>query len=383
MSTAAPARIHPARAVLRTEARLFRREPGSLFWILALPAAAAGDPRLDPVLPGAPTPTSAACGSIDVYVPVAVLLALIMAGLQAMPPVLTGYRERGILRRMSATPVRPSALLSAQMRAERRGRPGVGAARPRGRPARLRRTAARSSPSATLLALLLAVLAAASPSARWSPRCPGRRRSRARSARRCSSRRCSARACGCRCRPCRDLLARIVELTPFGAAARRPSTRRRPAHWPGWSHLGCWRRGPCCCGRGRALVPLGVRTTGAVQTGDMTRGGHADLERRREPLHIAGGRTGCSASASLLAAATAELIMPTRAEWYAAGALVGAALVLQLWWQRHRSRAPPGPEPARAGRRTTPSAGPSPSPSPGSTRSSRSTPSPATSTPTS
>jgi ABC-2 type transport system permease protein len=32
-----------------------------------------------------------------------------------MPPVITGYRERGILRRMSLTPVRPSALLTAQM----------------------------------------------------------------------------------------------------------------------------------------------------------------------------------------------------------------------------------------------------------------------------
>ncbi len=44
-----------------------------------------------------------------------VLIALIVAGIQAMPPVVTGYRERGILRRMSATPVRPPALLSAQM----------------------------------------------------------------------------------------------------------------------------------------------------------------------------------------------------------------------------------------------------------------------------
>ncbi len=52
---------------------------------------------------------------IDLYVPVSVLLAMIMAGLQAMPPVLTAYRERGILRRMSTTPVRPSALLTAQI----------------------------------------------------------------------------------------------------------------------------------------------------------------------------------------------------------------------------------------------------------------------------
>jgi len=52
---------------------------------------------------------------IDVYVPTLVLVALIVTGLQAMPPVLTGYRERGILRRMSLTPVRPSELLIAQM----------------------------------------------------------------------------------------------------------------------------------------------------------------------------------------------------------------------------------------------------------------------------
>ena len=52
---------------------------------------------------------------VDAYVPVSVLLGLIVGGLQAMPQTLTGYRERGILRRMSTTPVRPAALLSAQM----------------------------------------------------------------------------------------------------------------------------------------------------------------------------------------------------------------------------------------------------------------------------
>ncbi len=40
---------------------------------------------------------------------------MITAGVQSMPQALTGYRERGILRRMSTTPVRPSSLLSAQM----------------------------------------------------------------------------------------------------------------------------------------------------------------------------------------------------------------------------------------------------------------------------
>lgn len=52
---------------------------------------------------------------IDLYVPVVVLISLITAALQIFPPILTSYRELGILRRMSATPVRPSTLLSTQM----------------------------------------------------------------------------------------------------------------------------------------------------------------------------------------------------------------------------------------------------------------------------
>ncbi|MEV0574619.1 MULTISPECIES: ABC transporter permease [unclassified Streptomyces] len=104
----------PKLAVLRSEARLFLREPGSLFWILVFPAALL---TVLGLIPSFRHPDDGLGGRrvIDLYVPVAVLLAMIMAGLQAMPPVLTGYRERGILRRMSTTPVRPSALLGAQI----------------------------------------------------------------------------------------------------------------------------------------------------------------------------------------------------------------------------------------------------------------------------
>ncbi|MFE3515590.1 ABC transporter permease [Streptomyces sp. NPDC059166] len=104
----------PHTAVLRAEARLFLREPGSLFWIVAFPAVLLTILGLIPSF-REDDPALGGRSVIDLYVPVAVLLAMIMAGLQAMPPVLTGYRERGILRRMSATPVRPSALLAAQI----------------------------------------------------------------------------------------------------------------------------------------------------------------------------------------------------------------------------------------------------------------------------
>ncbi|MEV7676735.1 ABC transporter permease [Streptomyces sp. NPDC088752] len=100
--------------VLKTEARLFGREPGSLFWVMLSPALLLVILGLIPSFREA----SEDLGGrrvIDLYVPVSVLFALIMSGLQAMPPVLSGYRERGILRRMSTTPVRPGTLLTAQL----------------------------------------------------------------------------------------------------------------------------------------------------------------------------------------------------------------------------------------------------------------------------
>ncbi|WLQ36380.1 ABC transporter permease [Streptomyces castrisilvae] len=122
MATAhpAPAAPHPATAsgatlaVLKSETRLFLREPGSLFWIVIFPTVLL---TILGLVPSFREHDDGLGGRrvIDLYVPVAVLLALIMSGLQAMPPVLTGYRERGILRRMSTTPVRPSALLGAQI----------------------------------------------------------------------------------------------------------------------------------------------------------------------------------------------------------------------------------------------------------------------------
>ncbi|GAA3087889.1 ABC-2 type transport system permease protein [Kribbella aluminosa] len=112
-STMAVRRPSARIAVLRTEARLYVREFGTLFWVLGFP------PVLLVILGSIPSFRRVDAGLgvrlIDLYVPVLVLVGQIVVGLQAMPPIITGYRERGILRRMSATPVRPSALLTAQM----------------------------------------------------------------------------------------------------------------------------------------------------------------------------------------------------------------------------------------------------------------------------
>ncbi|WP_405365081.1 ABC transporter permease [Kitasatospora sp. NBC_00039] len=104
----------PAAAVLAAEARLFLREPAGVFWILVFPTL------LLVILGSIPAfrdvkESLGGIRTVDAYGQVSVLIALLTAAVAAMPPVITGYRERGILRRMSTTPVRPGALLGAQI----------------------------------------------------------------------------------------------------------------------------------------------------------------------------------------------------------------------------------------------------------------------------
>ncbi|MFD5596694.1 ABC transporter permease [Streptomyces griseorubiginosus] len=221
-------------AVLRTEVRLFRREPGALFWILLFPTL------LLVILGSIPSfrhhdPDLGGLRTIDVYVPVAVLLGLIVGGLQSMPQTLTGYRERGILRRMSTTPVRPTALLVAQMTvyggaalasgllALAVGRVGFAVRLP-------------EQPVGYLLALVLAVLAALALGAVVSALSRTTKMAGAIG----SAVFFPAMFCAGVWAPVQTmphLLARIVGCTPFGAAAEALN-RAAAGHWPGWTHLG-------------------------------------------------------------------------------------------------------------------------------------------------
>ena len=105
---------NPVTAVVRTEARLFVREPGAMFWILAFPVVLL---TILGLIPAFREPDASLGGRrvIDLYVPTVVLLSMIVAGIQTMPAVLSSYRERGILRRLSVTPVRPVTILLAQI----------------------------------------------------------------------------------------------------------------------------------------------------------------------------------------------------------------------------------------------------------------------------
>ncbi|MEU9397126.1 ABC transporter permease [Streptomyces sp. NPDC048324] len=221
-------------AVLRTEVRLFRREPGAIFWILLFPTLLL---VILGSIPGFREHQSDLGGlrTIDVYVPVAVLLGLIVGGLQSMPQTLTGYRERGILRRMATTPVRPSALLSAQMAvyggaalasallALVTGRLAFGVRLP-------------EQPVGYLLALLLAVLVALALGSVVSALSRTTKIAGAiGSAVFFPSMFCAGVWLPVQSMP--HLMARIVDCTPFGAAAQALN-QAAAGHWPGWGHLG-------------------------------------------------------------------------------------------------------------------------------------------------
>ncbi|MET7737452.1 ABC transporter permease [Streptomyces sp. NPDC005402] len=221
-------------AVLRTEARLFRREPGALFWILLFPTL------LLVILGSIPSfrhhdADLGGLRTIDVYVPVAVLLGLIVGGLQSMPQALTGYRERGILRRVSTTPVRPTALLTAQMTVY------GGAALASALLALLVGRFAFAvrlpeQPLGYLLALVLAVLVALALGAVVSALSRTTKIAGAvGSAVFFPAMFCAGVWAPVQTMP--DVLARIVGYTPFGAAAEALN-RAAAGDWPGWTHLG-------------------------------------------------------------------------------------------------------------------------------------------------
>ncbi|GLY19819.1 ABC transporter permease [Kineosporia rhizophila] len=103
----------PARAVLRTEFRLFLREPGALFWTVAFPPVLFVILGLIPSF-REPVPEYGGARVIDLYVPITILVTAIMASVQSMPAVLSAYREQRVLRRIATTPARPWHVLAAQ-----------------------------------------------------------------------------------------------------------------------------------------------------------------------------------------------------------------------------------------------------------------------------
>jgi ABC-2 type transport system permease protein len=117
---AIPVRLRPsinwraARAMLVSEGRLLARNPGVVIWTAVLPVAAA---IILGSIPAVRKP-SASLGGLSffqVYQPILVFFAITLLAMQALPDVLTRYREMGVLKRLRTTPVSPALLLAAQL----------------------------------------------------------------------------------------------------------------------------------------------------------------------------------------------------------------------------------------------------------------------------
>ena len=94
----------------RVEASLLMREPAAIAFTLLLPMVLL-------VLNGGagnePQPTLGGAGVIDVFVPGYIVYVMATSALMAMPETLADYRDRGILRRMRVSPLRPWQILGS------------------------------------------------------------------------------------------------------------------------------------------------------------------------------------------------------------------------------------------------------------------------------
>jgi ABC-2 type transport system permease protein len=106
--------MHRLAKLTLTELKLFLREPTAVFFAVIFP------PLLLWVLgiiPGFREPSEDLGGQrvVDLYVPIMIAFVLAMLAISVVPTFLATYREKGILRRLSTTPVRPRSVLLAQL----------------------------------------------------------------------------------------------------------------------------------------------------------------------------------------------------------------------------------------------------------------------------
>jgi ABC-2 type transport system permease protein len=96
------------------EARLFLRETGAAIGVFGLPVSLVIGFGL---IPGFGDPQKGLSGQIGTEYIASISVAIVLAvlGLTGVPMVIGQYRERGILRRLGATPVRPLTLLLADL----------------------------------------------------------------------------------------------------------------------------------------------------------------------------------------------------------------------------------------------------------------------------
>ena len=96
------------------ETKLFFREPIVVFLALAFAPLLIVVLGLIPTL-GEPDPDLDFIRPITLYVPIIITMGIALFSLDGLSQLLASYREKGVLRRMRTTPVRPVVLLFAQL----------------------------------------------------------------------------------------------------------------------------------------------------------------------------------------------------------------------------------------------------------------------------
>ncbi|MCB1246432.1 MAG: ABC transporter permease [Acidimicrobiia bacterium] len=99
-------------ALAKTQSKVFLREPASVFFALVFPGLLLF--VIGTVFPGS-TEQNVELGGrslVEIYAPVSIALGLATVALTILPATLGGDRERGILRRLSATPAHPATLVA-------------------------------------------------------------------------------------------------------------------------------------------------------------------------------------------------------------------------------------------------------------------------------
>ncbi len=100
------------RNLVRTETLLLVREVLPLAWGVGLPMVLL---TIMGVCSSGPDASLGGISLVAAYVPILIAFTVSTFALQGLPAGLAGYRERGILRRLNATPVGPGRLLGAQL----------------------------------------------------------------------------------------------------------------------------------------------------------------------------------------------------------------------------------------------------------------------------
>jgi len=102
------------RLLVASELKLALRYPVGIFVAFAIPLLLL---VVFGSIPGTTRPVAAFGGIsfFNLYVPTLLVFVLLALGVGMLPQVLATYRQQGVLRRMSTTPVSPSWLLAAQL----------------------------------------------------------------------------------------------------------------------------------------------------------------------------------------------------------------------------------------------------------------------------